>query len=453
MSEIVVKPVIVSSKPCMMKGAASRNEDSGASQSVSTLPSVSANGNFVSPVQTTLITKAEKEKFNTVCQMVDKNNLSKVNELLSTGKLLDKKYSNDDSSVLDNLYKMATTKRASGLDAKVVLNETINTIHNPFLITQKFGDIPKEYRKEILNHENQTLKLSGKNKKDSVKAKDIDIKESACCVAASIEFNMAHRMPAEFARMVEGLSSEKYSVEKVIDTKTIALNYVDSMTLLSNFKTEPAYEQGIDKVRVKLEPDKNAIIRARIQTTHKDPGERSVVDVLMQSMLMNVGSAKTYDSLLDNREGYFDKGLANVEKTFTECLVTGKNNILVNYQIIDDDLTLKGYECPLEEMKKHLTDSLKEGSNVIIGYTDLQDDGKINPDGHEITIIGIEKDKAGKEYFVCKDTDSSNRDSQEAIRQIQHPVRYEVSELLPRIHHAGISYDVLRKNNVEFERV
>lgn len=395
-----------------------------------------AENTIVNAPQTTLVTDSEKQKFNTVYGIVDTVNKQKLNELLSNGRLLDKKNSNDKSSVLDNLYRIATEQRAAGLDTKVILNETVNTIHNPFVITQKFGDIPKKYQKEILDAENQAAAAANK---PQITLKDIDVK-SNCCVAASIEFNLAHRMPAEFARMVAGLTSDKMSVEKTIDTKSIASNYIDSMTLLKEFNANPKYVDAIKKVQLKLEPDKNAIIRARIQNSYKDPGERSVVDVLMQSMIMNIGSSKTYNTLTDSREGQFDKGLANIEKTFAECLVTGENNILVTYQIIDDNMVLKGYECPLDEMKKHITDSLAAGKNVIIGYTYLESNGKINPDGHEITILGIEKDTYGNEYFICKDTDN----------KIQEPIKYEVSEFLPTIHHAGIPMDVLKNNNVEF---
>lgn len=394
-----------------------------------------AESTIVNAPQTRLITDSEKQKYNTVYGMVDTSNKQKLNELLSNGRLLDKKNSNDRSSVLDNLYKIATEQRVAGLDTKVVLNETVNTIHNPFVITQKFGDIPKKYQKEILDAENFATRAMNKPK---ISINDLDVR-SNCCVAASIEFDLAFRMPAEFARMIAGLTSEKMSVEKVIETKSVASNYIDSMVLLDIFNADPQYLDAIKKVKLELKPDKNAIIRARIQNSCKDPGERSVVDVLMQSMIMNIGSSKTYNTLTDSREGQFDKGLADAEMTFTKSLVTGENNTLVTYQKIDENMTLLGHECPLDEIKKHITDSLEAGQNVIIGYTYLDSDGKINQDGHEITILGLEKDSFGNEYFVCKDTDN----------KIQEPIKYEVSEFLPMIHHAGIPMDVLKANNVE----
>ena len=63
---------------------------------------------------------------------------------------------------------------------------------------------------------------------------------------------------------------------------------------------------------MKFAPDKNAIIRAKIQTTHKDPYERTPLDVLMQSTFMQIGSQQSYNTLTDKRTGKFnqnDKGL------------------------------------------------------------------------------------------------------------------------------------------------
>ena len=72
-----------------------------------------------------------------------------------------------------------------------------------------------------------------------------------------------------------------------------------------------------DNANLTFAPDKNAIVRARIQTTNRDPNERSALDVLMQSTFMQVGSQQTYDTLSDKRQGKFnnnDKGLIEFEK-------------------------------------------------------------------------------------------------------------------------------------------
>lgn len=46
-------------------------------------------------------------------------------------------------------------------------------------------------------------------------------------------------------------------------------------------------------------------------------------------------------------------------------------------------------------MKKQITDALNLGENVIIGYTQVDNNNTII-NGHEITIIGVKHDKDGK---------------------------------------------------------
>ena len=169
--------------------------------------------------------------------------------------------------------------------------------------------------------------------------------------------------------------------------------------------------------------------------THKDPNERSLIDVLMQSTFMNIGSQKTYNSLTDQRTGKYNPdntGLTDIEKSFAEAVSTGKNKCSVTYQKIDDNGKITGYECDLNTMKKHIIGALNLGENVIIGYTQQDENNKVI-NGHEITIVKVEKDKNGKEVFVCNDTDDES----------ELPVKYYVDDLLPSIHHAGLPKKVL----------
>ena len=156
-------------------------------------------------VRTSLSTREETKKYNEISRLIDKNLKKDLQTLLKTGKLLSND-SNDKSTTLDNLYKMATTTRLEGLDKKKLVEDVIQTIKNPFRITQKFGDIPVNLQNEIITNERN----NGKN----ISAMDLDVKSSTC-PAASIEFNLAHKMPSEFARMAEGLSSKEISVNKV----------------------------------------------------------------------------------------------------------------------------------------------------------------------------------------------------------------------------------------------
>lgn len=383
-------------------------------------------------LRTSLSTKEEKTKYNAVSEMLDRKTKRTLNKLLKEGKLLNN-ISNDRSTVLDNLYKIAQNPRIMGLNKETILKETIETIDFPFIITQKFGDLPEKARTEILSSAtpvNPNIPFTNEN---------LDV-HSSTCPAASIEFNLAHKMPAEFARMAESLSSEKMSVTKRIDINNLSQSFINTIWMLDAFKT-PHKMLDWNTLEVELKPDRNAILRARVQNTYWDKGERSVIDVLMQSTFMNVGAQNTYDSMIDRRIPKYnddDSGLIDIEKNFAEELATGKGKVCVTYQKMDDNGKLIGYECEQSETLQHIRDTLNLGDNVIIGYTYCDNDN-IVIGGHEITIIGIEKGKNGKEYFVCNDTDDGK----------DEPIRYPVEELLPRIHHAGIPKSVLI-NNVEF---
>ena len=95
------------------------------------------------------VSKDEQKKYTTLLNMTDKNSRKNLEVLFKKGVLLNSD-SNDSSSVLDNLYKIATTERARGLSNLSLLSDTINTLANPFIITQQFGDIPSEYRDQAL---------------------------------------------------------------------------------------------------------------------------------------------------------------------------------------------------------------------------------------------------------------------------------------------------------------
>ena len=182
-------------------------------------------------------------------------------------------------------------------------------------------------------------------------------------------------------------------------------------------------------------PDKNAIVRAFLQTVDKDKLERSPLDVLMQSTFMQVGSQQSYDTLTDKRAGKFnqnDKGLIEFEKTFTESVVEDKNKISMTYQTVDENARLIGYETSFDTMKKQITDALNLGENVIIGYTQVDNNNTII-NGHEITVIGTRTDKNGKMIFICNDTDDN----------VSKPIEYSEDYLLPKIHHAALPQSVV----------
>lgn len=383
-----------------------------------------------SNLRTELFSDDEKKKYTELLKIVDKNSKRQLELLLKSGVLLNAD-SNDRSTVLDNLYKIAATPRAEGLDAQGLLKDTISTISYPFLVTQQFGDIPEAYRARAI-----AANTAGKtNLLDRyISYKDIDVEHSGTCVAASIEFNLAEKMPAEFARFAEGLSSADMSVKKEIKLNNLADNPLDAIWLLNAFEI-PFEASSFDSALLTFAPDKNAILRAQIQTTNRDPLERSPLDVLMQSTFMQVGSQQSYNSLTDKRKGKFnqnDKGLIEFEKTFTESVVEDKNKLSVTYQTVDENARLVGYETDFGTMKRHLLTALDMGENVIIGYTQV-DQNNIIINGHEITLVGYRRDTDGKLIFICNDTDDN----------ISKPVEYSEDYLLPKIHHAALPESIV----------
>lgn len=383
---------------------------------------------YVPSFSATLKTPEEQQKYNVLSKKLDPQNRALLNSLLKTGVLLDSN-SNDKSTVLDNLYSIATQPRIKGLSEKNILKETIQAIANPFTITQNFGDVPNNVAQELIASSNP----------QPLSSDDLNVR-SASCVATSIEFNMASKQPAEFTRMASGLSSENYSVKKTLNLSDIASNTVDAIWMLNEFNMDYKLKNW-NEVEVTLKPDRNAIIRARIQNSYKDPLERSLVDVLMQSTFMNIGSQNTYDSLTDTRYGKYNpdnRGLTDIEKNFTEEIAQGKPKVSVTYQILDEEGKLVGYECDSQTVQKHILDALKGNNNVIIGYTQMDDQKRVI-NGHEITIIGTEQDANGQLVFICNDTDDNKSE----------PIKWAASELIPLIHHAGLPQEVL-KSDVEF---
>ncbi len=374
-------------------------------------------------IRTSLSSKDEKNKFAEIQRIADKDTKKQLNFLLKSGILLNAN-SNDKTTTLDNLYKIATTPRAQGLNNVNILRETVAILSDPHKITQQFGNIPTSYQAQV-------AAVAGEN------AAEINVDHSGTCVASSIEFNLAQKHPAEFARFAEGLSSTQMSVNKTIKLNNLADNTLDAIWLLNAFEI-PYTANNFDEAELKFAPDKNAIVRAHIQTVDKDPLERSSVDVLMQSTFMQVGSQQSYDSLTDKRAGKFnqsDKGLIEFEKTFTESVVEDKNKISVTYQTVDENAKLIGYETDFNTMKKQINDALNMGENVIIGYTQVDGTNTII-NGHEITVIGTRTDRNGKTIFICNDTDDN----------LSKPVEYSEEYLLPKIHHAALPQSIVENN-------
>lgn len=383
--------------------------------------------------RTQLTTAEEYDKYNEVFYTLDKKDRKTLELALKSGRLL-KNDSEDKSTVLDSLHKIITTPRLEGLDASIVAKDLLQTIVNPSIITQKFGDIPNSIKPQVLDYMTQ-----GSTDPRERQRQENELKEmySGCCVAASVEFNMAHRHPAEFARFVEGLTTPQMEVKKTIDLEQLSPNLNDAVWLLNAF--EVPYELiGLEKAELTLKPDKEAVLRARIQNYYRDKLERSSIDVLMQSMLMQLGTEQTYSSLIDKRGGKFsreDKGLIDFEKTFIESITKNKDTTSVVYQTVDENQRVTGYEADYQTVKSHILEALNMGENIIIGYVITDSTGMIE-NAHEITVIGARQTSTGETIFICNDTDDD----------IPYPIEYSESYLIPKIHHAGLPTSIAEKN-------
>ena len=381
----------------------------------------------------TMLTPEENQKYETVASVLNKKDKKLLKMALKSGLLL-RNDAEDRTTVLDNLHKIITTPRVKGLDSDKIVQSVLETIANPSIITQRFGDIPNIVMPKVIDY--MTADSTDERER---KLKEAEFNEmySGCCVAASVEFNLAHRHPAEFARFVEGLTSPAVEVKKTINLEKLSKNTLDAIWLLNAF--EVPYElNGINQATLTLKPDKEAIIRARIQNNYRDPLERSSIDVLMQSMLMQLGTEQTYTSLLDIRGGKFsreDKGLIDFEKTFIESVVEDKDTTSVVYQTVDENQRVIGQEADYQTVKSQLLEALEMGKNIIIGYM-ITDAAGVIENAHEITIIGARKTSTGETIFICNDTDDD----------IPFPIEYSETYLIPKIHHAGLPTLIAEKS-------
>ena len=401
------------------------------------------------PIKTRLETPEEQNMYSQIVSLIQtskENSISpndnvsvtqKLDTLLRNGKLLSSN-SNDNSTTLKNLYDILTLPRCYGLDNVKILAQTIDALYDPTVITQNFGDIPNNIKNQILSSDDIAQGVK-------VNPELMDVEGSGTCVAASVEFHMANKHPAEFARWVSGLTSQNKEVEQKVRLDALSKFKMDAVAFLNIFEAKQK-DFNFDYTTLSLKPDDGAYIRAQVQDKHWDKGERSIVDVLMQSTLMQLGSQGSYDSLTDIRGGKFStnpQGLVETEKTFIESVVENNEKMSIRYQKVDDNQNLVGWECDFNKIQKHIIDTLNTGEDVIIGYVLTNETsgktkkaGYINtPDnapnkiinGHEITIVGYKTDNNGKVTFICNDTDD---DKSELIE-------YSADFLIPKIHHAA----------------
>ncbi len=387
-----------------------------------------SDANYHINLRTTLAGNDEVQMYNAILTALNESSngdittQQKLNDLLKNGKLLNNS-SNNGTTTLKNLYDIISTPRAQGFDSVKILKTAIDTMYKPSSITQTFGDIPDEVKNLMMTSPEVSEEV-----KQNPALLDVKTNGSGTCPAASLEFHLANKRPAEFARWANELTSPKMSVTQNIKMNSLSKNYLDAVWLLDAFETKPKYAD-FEKATLELKPDENAYTRAYIQNGFYDEGERTILDVLIQSTLMQNASQQSYNSLTDIRAGKFNsnpQGLSSDEKTFIESIVDDKEKLSIVYQNIDDNQRLTGYRCDFAKIEQHIKAAIDEGEDVIIGYIFADQNNQVTG-GHEITITDYKKDENGETVFICNDTDDNNNEL----------IEYKASYLLPKIHHAG----------------
>ena len=201
--------------------------------------------NFQSPfskneigINTKLTTQKDIEMYNALTKVLSTSDaeqlspldnvsrLKKLDALLKNGTLLKNK-SNDGSTTLENLYKIAQEQRTLNLDNAKILGQTIDALYKPETITQVFGDIPAEEKAKIL----QDPELDPRIRQNPSL---LDVTSSGTCVSASFESHLARRHPAEFARWAQEITSPKESISFTINASAFNPSYLEAYNILKN---------------------------------------------------------------------------------------------------------------------------------------------------------------------------------------------------------------------------
>ena len=316
----------------------------------------------------------------------------------------------------------------------------MDILENPSIITQQSEDIPEKYQEEIINtiykkektkiieewkkeqvfcartsNEKQKTNPTESELKDFIKEK-VKYRHVGTCAAASIEYDLASKYPAEFFRMVEALTAQNPKAVKNID---LMKPYHNVEMELDNFKIDYT-KTNSSNAQVRLKIDNGAILLAQIQNNYKDDNERSIVDIIMQSMIMNLGSGGTYNSLSDTR----DKSMFSEN---CDGLVEQEIQTVFNAQYRKFDGNEYKFTKTKKSIRKEINDALNKGENIVVGY--IFGNNETGYSGHEITIIGKTKNINNENFFICQDSDD----------ELSTPVAISEEFILSNIHHASFA--------------
>lgn len=355
-------------------------------------------------------------------------------------------------STLYQLYSMLTTPRSPGYDAPTLVRETVEILHQPYAITQRFEPLSENATQQLLQLYNAP---SGKwVPGQSVKPltpEALNVTNSATCVSSSVMYYMADKKPGELARHLNELTSPMNAFHEKVKLSELSPDNPQQAFEMLKERQVPYYISGPDEVTVKIENPPAGIIRAMDSQDMPTGGQyRNAIQAAYQSALTYLAT-RSYDPATDYRDsdvpGERSVGLTEDEKSFMESIIKDNGGTQsITYQVVNGKANpapgeegspyLYGYFRSFQQMTSDILASLKMGEPVIIGITNPEEDGNIGNGGHEITITGATLDqKTGELKFIVADSDDG----------VPTLVVRSARELIPRIHHAGFPAKLARE--------
>lgn len=434
--------------------------------------------------QRTELSGTEAEKYNEIKGALNSEYQIKLENALKNGQLLQDN-SDDKVTVLESLHKILTEPRTGKLDNRQILEECIDILDNPYIITQKGEEIPEEYQTEcmkkyadnVFNRNRASLlkqyQMSKMQNSFINKTTDINLllkfptqiylthnqaasaifpekytkefkqkkyTEGAAktlmngplkkqffdmrqwgtntCAAASVEYYLASEHTAQFFKIVEELTSSSRSFTKTVNLDKlncfININSKNTMMFGSSSMTEVPKTKTLDEFKTKykmkddnnaditISPDKNAYFLAEIVAKNKVKDTRSIIDIIMQSAIMNLASRGTYESISSTRQPnklcQNNCGLGDEEISYVLNTVVPKSLKYSKYKNGNIETLYKK-----EDMKNEILDALNRKGSVVAGY--VFGDSENGYGWHEITIIGYTKNMNGDGFFIIQDSD------------------------------------------------
>ena len=376
---------------------------------------------------------------------LDASSRKHLGVIYENGKLFDRA-AEDGQTTLAHLWQIATQQRAAGLNKRVLLKECLRLLTDPSTISQRFAPLHPSVMGKLLSYYN------GGNANFSlgrlVTPQDFN-DYSATCVSASVMYTLFDKQPSEAIRHIAGLTSDKMGFSESASAFDISPeNPALAPQIIQQFKI-PAQPDGQGGYRIWVNMPPSALARGLNQQFYATSDSQGVVECLYQAALSKLG-AYNYEPglgtrILPNGQLDQDPGLTSAEKTVMESIMKDNPSsvgpiVQVEYQVTAADRNreayLLGYNRPFDKILNDLLNTVSAGNHVIIGIVQTdpagQTAGRLNQK-HEVTVVCYDKDsRTGELYFHIADSD----DGQAGIE------RRSAQQLIPQIHHAGLTANV-----------